>query len=111
MRRDQSRDTLLADQPDELLKHELRCVGIEVAGWFVGEKQLRRIRDPAANRGALLFAAGKLSRPVIDARPKSETGQQFACPCLWMTNVMTAMTTRIICGMTTFSSAENSGKS
>ena len=107
MRRDQSRDTLLADQPDELLKHELRCVGIEVAGWFVGEKQLRRIRDPAANRGALLFAAGKLSRPVIDARPKSETGQQFAC----LASASRLRLPRIICGMTTFSSAENSGKS
>ena len=47
-------------------KHESPRVEIERSGWFVAQKKVRTLDDGARDRDALLLAAGKLRRKVIE---------------------------------------------
>jgi hypothetical protein len=53
--------------------------GVEIAGRFVGEKNLRGIGERSGNRDALLLAAGQLSREVVAAGAESNAGDQISC--------------------------------
>ena len=48
-------------------------VGVEIAGRFVGEQDLRLVRERACERDALLFAAGELGRIVVRAFCEADT--------------------------------------
>jgi hypothetical protein len=54
-------------QSIEERKNLLGRDGIEVAGRFIGQDVLRIVREAARDAGALLLAAGKLRRPMIEA--------------------------------------------
>ena len=82
MGRNQRRDTLLADQLNELAEHMLGRFRIEIARRLVGQKQLRRVGKAAADCGPLLLAARHSRRPVIDAIRKANAAKQFARPRL-----------------------------
>ena len=66
------------------LEHEfddLRAArGIQIAGWLVGEQQLRLARKSARNRDALLLAARELLRIMIDALGESDALEYGARP-------------------------------
>ena len=48
-------------------KHLVGGSGIQVAGWLIGQQETRLVDQGARQSYALLFAAGKLARPVIPA--------------------------------------------
>ena len=81
-------------------------VRVEVAGRLVGEQHARSVGDGAGDRDALLLAARQLGRPVRRAarRGRGSRGarRRARAPRL-------ARRPRMSCGITTFSSAENSG--
>ena len=79
---------------------------VEVAGGLVGEQQRGRVGERAGNGGALLLAARELCRPVVEAF--GETQRPSSCSRHLAGARATPL---IICGMRTFSSAENSGSS
>ena len=63
--------TVLAGLPDQEVDHVLLVGGIEVAGRFVRQQQLRTVEDGATDRHALTFPVGKPRgagpRPVGEA--------------------------------------------
>ena len=80
---------------------------IEIAGRLVGQQQPRRVGDRAGDGDALLLAAGQFAGTMFEALAEAQKSQQLARrgperpPCA---------RPRMSCGMTTFSSAENSGR-
>ena len=52
-------------------------LGVEIAGRLVGEKNLGPIDKSAGQRDALLFAAGKLGRIMIDALGQPDPLEQI----------------------------------
>ena len=61
---------MIADQLDELVEHAVRRRFVEIAGRFVGEHQQRPVRQRARHRDALLLAARKLARLVVQTGSK-----------------------------------------
>jgi acyl-CoA thioesterase-1 len=51
---------------------------VEVAGGFVGEEDFRAVHEGAGQGDALLLAAGKLVRVVVDAIGKADAGEVLA---------------------------------
>ncbi len=107
MGRDQRGHPGLAHEVQELLEHVLGGLRVEVAGRLVGEKEPRPVGEGAGDGGALLLAAGKLRRTMIDAFGNAERVRS----CLRALLGLGPDSPRISCGITTFSSAENSGSS
>ena len=96
------------DEMQQRIEHVLGGVRVEVAGRLVGKDEARGVGQRAGDGGALLLAAGQLRGTVIDAIGEAEGAEQLrARACRACRRVRP----RIICGMTTFSSAENSGSS
>jgi len=56
-------------------------LGVEIAGWLIGEKNLGTVDERAGERDALLFPAGKLRRIMIDALGKPYTSEQIQAEC------------------------------
>src|SRR5271155_842664 len=56
----------------EKAQDSFRTFGIEVAGRFVGQDDLRFANDGASERHTLLFAAGKLGGLVLQAAAQAE---------------------------------------
>ena len=52
---------------------------IEIAGRLVGEQHARAVGDRAGDGDALLFAAGKLGRPMRQAMAEPQIGEEFGC--------------------------------
>ena len=78
---------------------------IQIAGRLVGQQHLRRVRQRARDRHALLLAARELAGQMADARSASPNAASSAAPA---SAPRRAALPAIICGSTTFSSAENS---
>ena len=97
-----------ADEMHQRVEHMRGRVRVEVAGRLVGQDEARVVGERAGNGGALLLAARQLRGPVVDARRRGPVrraaARRAATPRF-------RPRPRIICGMTTFSSAENSGSS
>ena len=80
--------------------------GIEIAGRLVGKEQQWPVGKRARNGHALLFAAGKFGRTMIEPRGQAEPrqagrGRAASAAC--------GFAPAMSCGIMTFSSAENSG--
>ena len=78
---------------------------IEIAGRLIGKKNLRPIDESAGERDALLFAAGKLRRVMIDAFA-SPTRRSKSSP-----SARAVRSPRSSIGTVTFSSAVSVGMS
>ena len=52
--------------------------GVEIAGWLVGEKNLRAIDEGAGDGDALLFAAGELRGTVAETMREANALERFA---------------------------------
>ena len=72
MGRNQRRNALVAEEADQLVKHYLGSARVEVTGRLVGEDELRIVGERTADRGALLLAARKLRRAMIEAVGKPD---------------------------------------
>ena len=59
-------------QRKEEVGHVGARLSVEIAGRFVGEENARARRDGAGERDTLLFAAGKLSRIMVEARAQTD---------------------------------------
>ena len=56
-------------------------LGIEIAGWLIGEKNLGTVDEGAGQRDALLFPAGKLRGIMIDALGQADAPEQIQAQC------------------------------
>src|SRR5215470_14455911 len=65
-------------QREEKVHHDRAGGEIEIAGWLVGEDELRMRRERAGNRHALLLAAGKLTGEMRLAVGKPDLGKRVA---------------------------------
>ena len=107
VRRDQGGEPRGAHDRDQGLEDVAGGVRIEVAGRLVGEQKARRVGDGAGDGDALLLAARQLRRPVVEPLAEAEKDEELPGrapappPC---------GRPRMSCGITTFSSAENSGR-
>ena len=96
------------DQLQQLVEDVRGRLGIEVAGRLVGQQQPRRVGERARDRRALLLAARQLRRTVIEPLAEPHHARAAAVARFAAARLLEPA---IICGMTTFSSAENSGSS
>ena len=94
-----------AHQLRQRVEHVLGGVRVEIAGRLVGQQNPRRIGNRARDRDALLLAARELRRPVREALLEAEIGEQIGRALARLSS----RRPRIICGIITFSIAENSG--
>ena len=85
-------------------EHVLGGARVEISGRLVGQQDARRVGDRARDRDPLLLAAGKFRRPVREALLESEIAEQIGRA----SRRFGRERPRIICGMITFSIAENS---
>ena len=77
---------------------------VEIAGRLVGKQNARGIGDRARDRDPLLFATRKLRRPMGEAVLEPEIANRSVARLV----ASSRDKPRIICGMITFSIAENS---
>ena len=77
-------DPLLFVQPLEHLQDFLARAGIQISGRFVGQQDRRMIHQGPGNGNALLLAAGKLRRLVIEALAKADAFQEFDGPAAFV---------------------------
>ncbi len=103
---DDGRQSRSTDKLRERIEHMVGRMRIEIAGRLVGQQDTRRIGDRTGNRHTLLLTARQFRRPMIQPRLEAEISQQFGRTLACFAN---ADSPRIICGIITFSSAENSG--
>ena len=78
---------------------------IQIAGRLVGQQQFRLVDERAGDGDALLFAAGKLGRLVIQPVLEADAREQFAPRASRVALEIRAMRA----GRQTFSSAVSSG--
>ena len=64
----------------ERAEHVIGGVDVEIAGRLVGEQDARRVGDRARDGDALLFAAGKLRRPMRQPVLEAQIAQQLGAP-------------------------------
>ena len=57
-------------------------VQVKVPGRLVGQQDARGVGNCTSNRHALLFAAGKLGRSMIETSTQAQIFEQFNRPCL-----------------------------
>jgi hypothetical protein len=57
MRDDQRRCVSGMDNIGDMFKHLVRSFGVEIAGWFIGQQDARRIGHRSGHGNALLFTA------------------------------------------------------
>ncbi len=69
---------LFAIQRQQQFQHGAAGGAVQIAGGFVGQQDGRTQREGACQRDALLFAARKLYRVVVEASAQSYALQQFA---------------------------------
>ena len=93
---------LPADQRKEFSEHLVRSCLVKVARRFVGKHQRRPVRQGAGDGDALLLAARKLGRPMIQALRQAKLAEQFL-------GSGTGSAPWISWGSNTFSSASKSG--
>ena len=78
VRHQHQRGAGVAIQPEEHLDDRPAGLRIEIAGGLVGEENLRPVDEGPGERDALLLAAGKLERvmlePVAQADPREQLG-------------------------------------
>jgi hypothetical protein len=67
----------VAVQFEHDLDHFLARFGVEIAGWFVGEKDFRLVDKGTGQSDPLLFAAGKLRRVVVTPFSQADPLQQI----------------------------------
>ena len=61
------------------LKNQIAGPRIKIAGWFIGEQQLR-LHDQSPGEGrSLLFTAGKFQNFMVAAMTEFHLGQEFLC--------------------------------
>ena len=65
MRHQQQRLLLLAHQVGQEGEHARRVGGVQVSGGFVGQNDLRIVRQCPGDRHALLFAAAEVLRRAV----------------------------------------------
>ena len=59
--------------------HDLgTCVTVEVTGGLIGEEYLGSIYQCSRQGGTLLFSAGKLNRPMLQAGSETDLNQCFS---------------------------------
>ena len=75
---DQGAQALLRDEAEEFGVDAGGRFGVEVAGGLVGQQQQRAVGERAGDGDALLFAARKLRRAVLQARFEAHAGEQVA---------------------------------
>ena len=90
---------------DQRVEHPARGPRVEIAGRLVGQKDARPVGQRAGDGDALLLAAGKLRRAVRQPLSEPHHAQQ---PRGFGSAALRGLPA-IVCGMTTFSSAVNSG--
>ena len=74
---DQGGAAFAADQAQELGQHRVGGMLVEIAGRLVGEHQRRPVGERPGDGDALLLAAGKLGRPVVEPRAEPELAEQL----------------------------------
>ena len=78
MRHEHQRRAALAVEAEDQIHHRVRRVAVEVARRFVAEQDLRAVDEGPRERHALLLAAGKLDRIVIESLPQPHPREQGA---------------------------------
>ena len=66
---------MLAMQPRHQLKNHLRRRPVQIAGWLIGQQQLRLCDQRPCQRESLLLAAGKLAGTMRGPRLQSHFAQ------------------------------------
>ena len=69
----------LGTQREQEVHHLQAGVAVEIAGGLVGEQKLRPRRGGARERHALLLAAGKLRRIMIEPVAEADGFKTFLC--------------------------------
>ncbi len=107
MRRDEGGEPRRADDGDQRLEDVRRGVRIEIAGRLVGEEEARRVGNRAGDGDPLLLAARQFGRPMREPLAEAEEGEELRrrAPA-----PRSSRGRAMSCGITTFSSAENSGR-
>ena len=105
--RDERGEPRGAHDGDQRLEDVAGRVRVEVAGRLVGEQQARRVGDRAGDGDPLLLAARQFGR--ADARAACR-GRGRSRSCSRARAPRPCARPRMSCGITTFSSAENSGR-
>ena len=90
----------LRERPEDMVG----SLGVEISRGLVSQENARRIGDRARDGDALLLAARKFGRPMGQAVLETEIGQKIGGAL----GRFARDKPRTICGMITFSSAENS---
>src|SRR5438874_2340588 len=90
VRSHERRAAFAAHQIEELGEDNIRGVLVEVAGGLVGEDQRRLVGERAGHGDALLFAAGKLRRPMVEPLRQAEFAEQLLRPLLRRSSVYPA---------------------
>ncbi|MEN9992371.1 MAG: hypothetical protein RLZZ224_2073 [Verrucomicrobiota bacterium] len=67
---------IFSNEIEQELHDGRAVVGVEIACWFIGKKQVRLMDDGSCNRDALLLTARKLGGEVIAAFAESDTFQR-----------------------------------
>ena len=74
---DETRFELLIELKHEF-EHVLAVARVEIAGWLIGQHQLRLRDQRAGDRSALTLATGQLTRLVRQSLAQSNAAKQLA---------------------------------
>ena len=77
VRHDDERFLALPGQPEKQIHDGIARLGIEVAGRFIGENDVRIIRQGPGDRDPLLLASGKFRREMIQAIGQADRLRDF----------------------------------
>jgi len=80
VRRDQRGAAFAPNEAEELAEHGIGGVLVEIACRLVGENERRFVCESPGYGDALLLAAGKLGRPVIEPLRQSKRAKQLSRP-------------------------------
>src|SRR5262249_36214707 len=73
---EQERRGMFAVEFDEQFEDVRAVLGVQIAGWFVGQQNGRGVREGSRDGYALLFAARKLRRVMMPAFAKADLFEQ-----------------------------------